>query len=82
MLLERAIGKSKTLRRESSRISANSKMQCRTDSLTMVTIIVPNVLSFLYLMAMTATMCWLIKKIMATTTKMSMVNGDGCGRTR
>jgi hypothetical protein len=48
--LELAIWKSKIIERTDGNIDlldADMKIECRTDSLTMVVIIVPNVLSFL-----------------------------------
>jgi hypothetical protein len=49
-LLELAIWKSKIIKRTDGNInylSADMKMKCQTDSLLMVVIIVPNVVSFL-----------------------------------
>jgi hypothetical protein len=75
MLLELAIWKSKMTDQDGQN-TADMKMPCRADSLLMITIIVLNVLSFLLLMVMVATMCWIANKIGATITMTTMVNDD------
>ncbi len=50
MLLELAIWKSKLTKQSDQNndlLTIKMRMQCRTDSVTMVTVVVPNVLSFL-----------------------------------
>ena len=50
ILLELAIWKyniTERLERNDETLTVDMKMECRTDSVTMVTIVVPNVLSFL-----------------------------------
>jgi hypothetical protein len=69
MMPELALWKSKIIEQynmNNDTLTVDTKLQCRTDSLSMLAIIVPNVLSFFTLIVMKATMLLVVKKTTMT----------------